>query len=99
MADDACDQQLASPIFGKLPAELRALLFTELCGGRRVHVEFMTHPTRCDKVSNRRRWRHGVCEDAVSVPFDRVIARSHLCLIPGRWRPLDISLLLTCRRA
>jgi hypothetical protein len=93
------DQQLASPLFGKLPPELRALIFTELFGARRVHLEFMPHPVRADRVGNRRRWRHGVCEDEKATPFGRVIARQHYCLTAARRRVLDISALFTCRRA
>ncbi|KAL1838484.1 hypothetical protein VTJ49DRAFT_2622 [Mycothermus thermophilus] len=94
------NEQLESPLFGMLPAELRAMIFTELFGGRRVHLEFMTHPLRADKVGNRRRWRHGVCEDdPSSVPFSRVAARQHYCLTAARRRVLDISMLFTCRRA
>ncbi|KAK4100193.1 hypothetical protein N658DRAFT_508129 [Parathielavia hyrcaniae] len=90
---------MASPLFGKLPAELRAIIFTDLFGNRRVHLEFMAHPTRADKVGNRKRWRHGICEDGVSVPFSRVIAHHHYCLSSARRRALDTSLLWTCRRA
>ncbi|KAL2268918.1 hypothetical protein VTJ83DRAFT_3764 [Remersonia thermophila] len=94
------NEQLESPLFGMLPAELRAMIFTELFGGRRVHLEFMTHPSRADKVGNRRRWRHGVCEDdPSSVSFRRVVARQHYCLNVSRRRVLDISMLFTCRRA
>ncbi|KAK4235306.1 hypothetical protein C8A03DRAFT_17937 [Achaetomium macrosporum] len=92
-------EQLASPIFGKLPPELRALIFTELFGRRRVHLEFMPHPTRADKVGNRRRWRHGVCEDELDSPFVRVTARSHYCLTSARRRVLDISMIFTCWQA
>ncbi|KAK3308316.1 uncharacterized protein B0T15DRAFT_490905 [Chaetomium strumarium] len=92
-------KQRASPIFGKLPPELRALIFTELFGRRRVHLEFMPHPTRADKVGNRRRWRHGICEDEWDVPFGRVIGRSHYCLTSARRRVLDISMLFTCWQA
>ncbi len=75
------------------------MIFTELFGGRRVHLEFMPHPVRADKVGNRRRWRHGVCEDGLDHPFSRVIARKHYCLTAARRRVLDISMLFTCRRA
>ncbi|KAK3297159.1 uncharacterized protein B0H64DRAFT_319462 [Chaetomium fimeti] len=93
------NQQLASPLFAKLPTELRALIFTELFGGRRIHLEFMPHPLRADKVGNRRRWRHGICEDGMETPFGRVIAHQHYCLTAARRRALDISMLFTCHRA
>lgn len=92
-------QQLASPIFGRLPAELRAMVFVEVFGRRRVHMEFMPHPTRADKLGNTRRWRHGICAYEMGCSFDRVIARSHFCLTSARRRLLDTALLLTCWRA
>jgi hypothetical protein len=93
------NEQLPSPLFGKLPAELRAMIFTEVFGNRRVHLEFMAHPLRADKVGNRRRWRHGLCEDVLATPFGRVIAHPHYCLTAARRKSLDISMLFTCRRA
>jgi hypothetical protein len=93
------NDQLGSPLFARLPLELRGMIFTELFGNRRVHLEFMHHPLRADKVGNRRRWRHGICEDEVSTPFERVVARQHYCLTASRRRVLDISMLFTCRRA
>ncbi|KAL2162900.1 hypothetical protein VTH06DRAFT_6736 [Thermothelomyces fergusii] len=93
------DEQLASPLFAKLPPELRTIIFTELFGGRRLHLEFMPHPVRADKVGNRRRWRHGICEDQIATPFGRVIARQHHCLTAARRRALDVSIMFTCRRA
>ncbi|KAL2166022.1 hypothetical protein VTG60DRAFT_3426 [Thermothelomyces hinnuleus] len=93
------DEQSASPLFARLPPELRAIIFTELFGGRRLHLEFMPHPVRADKVGNRRRWRHGVCEDQIATPFGRVIARQHYCLTAARRRALDVSMIFTCRRA
>ncbi|KAK4153033.1 hypothetical protein C8A00DRAFT_15693 [Chaetomidium leptoderma] len=92
-------EQLASPLFGTLPPELRAMIFVELFGGRRVHLQFMAHPVRADKAGNRTRWRHGLCEDELATPFSRVIARQHYCLTAARRRVLDVSMLFTCRRA
>ncbi|KAL2131363.1 hypothetical protein VTI74DRAFT_5174 [Chaetomium olivicolor] len=92
-------EQLGSPFFGKLPAELRVMIFVELFGRRRVHLDFMAHPIRADKVGNRRRWRHSLCEDKLVTPFDRLIGRPHFCLTAARRRVLDISMLFTCRRA
>lgn len=93
------NEQLASPLFGKLPPELRAMIFIEVFGHRRVHLEFMAHPLRADKVGNRRRWRHGLCEDELATPFSRVVAHPHYCLTAARRKVLDISMLFTCRRA
>jgi hypothetical protein len=33
--------QMTSPLFGKLPVELRVITFEHLFGGRRVHLDFM----------------------------------------------------------
>ncbi|GAB1314789.1 hypothetical protein MFIFM68171_04999 [Madurella fahalii] len=92
-------EQQESPIFGLLPPELRTLIYTELFGDRRVHLDFLPHRVRNDKVGSRRRWRHGICEDPTSVPFDHAACKLHLCLAPSRRRVLDVAWLFTCRRA
>ncbi|KAK4467179.1 hypothetical protein QBC42DRAFT_292898 [Cladorrhinum samala] len=96
-----CDpnSQLSSPLFSRLPPELRTAIYEDVFGGQRVHLDFMTHPIRADKVGNRKRWRHGVCEQHVSVSFNELIRRPHHCLMPGRRRVLDIAFIFSCRRA
>ncbi|KAK4191305.1 linoleate 9S-lipoxygenase 1 [Podospora australis] len=91
--------QLESPLFGKLPAELRAAILTDIFGGRRIHLDFIAHPTRADRVGNRKRWRSGICEQPMLTPFKEVCDAKHYCLIAGRRRVLDTAFLFTCRRA
>ncbi|KAK4226393.1 hypothetical protein QBC38DRAFT_230037 [Podospora fimiseda] len=91
--------QLESPLFSKLPPELRTAIYVEIFGGQRIHLDFMAHPIRADKVGNRKRWRHGICEKPVSTPFSDLIRRPHHCLMHGRRRVLDISFIFSCRRA
>lgn len=93
------DEQLDSPLFSKLPPELRTAIYEDVFGEQRVHLDFMTHPIRADKVGNRKRWRHGVCEQHVSACFSDLIRRPHHCLMPGRRRVLDIAFIFSCRRA
>lgn len=108
-ADQTTDpgEQLASPLFGKLPLELRLAIFTELFGERKLHLTFLSPPAyndpikgkRPDPAGNRRRrrcfrgWR-----DPTSAPLCRILARGH-CRVTGERRALAVSLLLTCRRA
>ncbi|KAK3995567.1 hypothetical protein QBC44DRAFT_283601 [Cladorrhinum sp. PSN332] len=99
MMADGPNDQMDSPLFSKLPPELRTAIYEEVFGGRRVHLDFMAHPVRADKVGNRKRWRHGICEQAVSVPFGDLIRPPHHCLMPGRRRVLDIAFIFSCRRA
>ncbi|KAK4181535.1 hypothetical protein QBC36DRAFT_175095 [Triangularia setosa] len=89
--------QLESPLFGKLPAELRAVIYTEIFGGQRIHLSFTTHPIRADRVGLRKRWRHAICEQS-TVPFRDVTSRQHHCFLASRRRVLDIDLLFTCQR-
>ncbi|KAK4158767.1 linoleate 9S-lipoxygenase 1 [Cladorrhinum sp. PSN259] len=93
------NDQSSSPLFSKLPPELRTAIYVELFGGQRVHLDFMAHPIRADKVGNRKRWRHGICEQHVAVPFGDLIRRPHHCLMLGRRRVLDIAFIFSCRRA
>ncbi|KAK4645759.1 hypothetical protein QC761_204360 [Podospora bellae-mahoneyi] len=90
--------QLESPLFGKLPAELRAVIYTEIFGGQRIHLNFTTHPIRADRVGLRKRWRHAICEEPVAGPFSEVTSRQHHCFLASRRRVLDINLLFTCQR-
>ena len=81
--------QLQSPLFGRLPGEIRNRIYEAvLCGSGRLHVGF------ADQNFREMRLASVTCLEPSSY-----FGRHDACLSNGRKRERRIAVLLTCKRA
>ncbi|KAH6997090.1 hypothetical protein EDB80DRAFT_726972 [Ilyonectria destructans] len=88
--------QAKSPFFKKLNEDIRRLIYLELFGERRLHVEFCHSPDRFRRQGHPAHhlpgWVHCVCRKNDTEPPHHHDESNH------KWCFLSANLLRTCKR-